>query len=60
MTLRKLARCHFFYPLSSLNESFGTGPGDEMNIFDVESVCCLQQLMETNRRSVDAGMQSIN
>lgn len=33
---------------SSLNESFGTGCGDEMNIFDVEAGCCLQQLVETN------------
>lgn len=40
-----------FYPLSSLNESFGTGPGDEMNIFDVEGVCCPQQL-ETNTQAL--------
>lgn len=50
-----------FMHFSSLNESFGTGPSDEMNIFDVEGVCCLQQLVEMNTHtSVDVGMQSIN
>lgn len=37
---------------SSLNESFGTGSGDEMNISDVEGVCCLQQLVETNTQAL--------